>query len=119
MKNMSSLIQDVEQFAARLKEQRLHEIAQDPVSFRREALRTLSASLSRGPGRPPSAAITRALADRETGRPWSEIYRLCIPGYRDLSREAQRVAEENLRAAVRARRNARGRRNTGIDSLPK
>lgn len=42
---------------------------------------------------------------------WKEIYPLCIPGYRSLSVDSQRVAAENLRAAVRARRNARRRRN--------
>jgi hypothetical protein len=107
----SGLIQDVEQFAARLKRQRSNELAHDPAGFRREAVRVLRASLSPGPGRPPSIEVTRAITERTKGTAWSDIYPLCIARFGDLSPYAQRVAKENLRAAVRARRNSQRRRN--------
>ena len=110
------LIQKVEQLARRLKRQHTKELAQDPAGFRREAVRVFSALLSPGPGRPPLSNITLAAQEREKGTTWKIIYPMCIPEYATLSRDSQRVEAENLRAAVRSRRNAQRRRNATLNS---
>lgn len=112
------LTEKVRGFSERLKRAFAEKVTQDPAGFRREAVRVFRASLSPGPGRPPSADVTRAARERERGTAWSEIYPFCIPGHGDLSRDAQRIAEENLRAAVRARRNTRRRKILITDSSP-
>jgi hypothetical protein len=110
------LIQEVQQLAARLKRQRAKELAQDPAGFRREAVRAFRASLSPGPGRPRTPNVTLAEKLRDKGKPWQEIYPLCITNYAGLNVDSQRVEAENLRSAVRSRRNARRRRKPLLNS---
>jgi hypothetical protein len=108
---MRDLRQKVQQFAAQLKREFAEQHGQNAPSFRKQVVSTLSASLSPGPGRPPLPNITLAAEEREKGTPWKIIYPMCIPNYNALNRDSQRVEAENLRAAVRSRRNARRRRN--------
>jgi hypothetical protein len=112
----TGLSKDVEQFAARLKRKRSEELVRDPVAFRREAVRAFSASLSPGPGRRPEARVTLAANLRGQGKSWQEIYPVCIKSYSRLNVDSQRVEAENLRSAVRTRRNAQRRRNSPANS---
>jgi hypothetical protein len=111
-----SLTQEVQQLAARLKRQRAKELAQDPAGFRREAVRAFRASLSPGPGRPRTPNVTLAEELRQQKKSWQEIYPLCIENYPSLNVDSQRVEAENLRSAVRSRRNTRRRRNRSLNS---
>lgn len=115
---MRDLRQKVQQFAAQLKREFSEQLGQNAPGFRKQVVSTISALLSPGPGRPPLPNITLAAEEREKGTPWKIIYPMCIPNYNALNRDSQRVEAENLRAAVRARRNARRRRNSIANSSP-
>ncbi len=105
---MKDLSHEVEQFAAQLKFSEEHR--QNAPGFRKQVVSTLSASLSPGPGRPPEPNVTLAENLRHQGKLWPEVYPLCVDNYASLNRDSQRVAADNLRSAMHARRNARRRR---------
>jgi len=77
-----------------------------PRELARAAARLLQKHLPRGtPGRPKTAAVTKALSMFERrGRRWhASIFRTCIERYEKLSRGEQSYARQKLRSAVRRR----------------
>ena len=72
----------------------------------REVLRELRDEISprsKG-GRPPSRAVTTAIAMRTAGTTWPRVYEACIDGFRGLRPAERREKADQLRAAVRARK---------------
>ena len=55
---------------------------------------------------------------RKQSLDWAEIYSQCIPGYSQLPPASRRVAQDNLRAARRSRRNAKKRRKPPHGCFP-
>ena len=108
---------EVKRFAKRLLKLFAAEIASDPRAFKKRAIETLKRSLPPYPGRPTEQAITQAAILRGEGREWPEVYRLVIADHRHLDPATRRLAESNLRSAIRSRRNARKRRNVAGRSL--
>lgn len=114
---MNNLDRTVRSFAERLTREFPREIAQDPPAFKRRVVHDLKVSLPPYPGRPALESVSKATELREKKKAWREVYCACIPGYADLDRPNRHLAEYNLRAAVRSRRNARRRRKRG-ESIP-
>ncbi len=101
----------IRQIAACLKRDFAAEIARDAAAFKRRAVHRLKLHLPPGPGRPCLESVTRAADMRSQGKPWREIYHVCIPDYAKLDPASRQVAQWNLRNAVRSRRNSRRRRS--------
>lgn len=85
-------------------------IAADPTRFKKQVVYYLKRNLPPGPGRPAEDAITKAMELRTQGHSWQFIYQLCIANHLHLPPAERRVAQDNLRAACRSRRNAAKRR---------
>lgn len=100
----------VQRFAARLRRDFAPVIARDPKKFKRQVVFFLKRELPPGPGRPAEDATTRAIALRKQHVEWKAIYPQCIPHHSELPPAERRLAEQNLRAAPRSRRNAARRR---------
>ena len=107
---MRDPVSQIGRFGEKLRREFATEFDDDPAGFKQSAMRALSAALPLKRGRPAESNITLAADLLAQRKEWKEIYPQCIPAYRSLSRDSQRVAEENLRASVRSRRNARKRR---------
>ena len=116
---MTDPVSEVCKFGEQLRRQFATEFDSDPPGFKDRAMRALSSALPLKRGRPAETNITLAADLRAQDKEWKEIYPQCIPAHETLSREAQRIAEENLRAAVRSRRNAQRRRKPALDSFAK
>jgi hypothetical protein len=103
---------EAKQFAKRISKQFASEIASDPRSFKKQLTRIIKRNLPPFPGRPTEQSITHAARLRAEGNGWQDIYPVVIPNHAQLDPASRRVAESNLRSAIRSRRNARRRRNT-------
>ena len=100
----------MKQVGAHLRHLFSEDIAQDARRFKKLAVHHLRRSLPPFPGRPPEAALTKAIGLRKQGLEWKQIYPQCIPNHSSLPPTERRQAESNLRGACRSRRNARKRR---------
>jgi hypothetical protein len=85
-------------------------ISEDPKRFKKQAVYHLKRNLPPRPGRPMEDAISKAIEMRNQGYPWKQIYPVCIANHAVLPPAERRVAQDNLRAARRSRRNAAKRR---------
>ena len=97
-------------FAARLCSDFEQELGQDAPHFKRRVIHELKLALPPHAGRPRLDTATSATGLRFQGAPWKRIYPRCISDYCSLDRDSRRLAEYNLRCAVRSRRNAAQRR---------
>ena len=100
----------ISRFAARLQRQHSEEITKDPKKFKCRVVAFLRQKLPPFPGRPNEATITKAIELRKDAQEWQQIYPQCIPNHSRLEPAVRMQAESNLRAAIRARRNAARRR---------
>ena len=107
---MRDPLSQVGRFCEHFKRRFAHEFDKDPAGFKRRVMRGISKALSLKRGRRPESNISLAANLLAQGKEWREIYPLCIESHQSLGRDSRRIAEENLRAAVRSRRNARRRR---------
>jgi hypothetical protein len=83
-------------------------IDQDPGAFKNLTVRLVKKELPPHSGRPADEVITRASEIRKAGADWAHVYAECLPP--NLSGEDLVIAKENLRAALRARRNRHHKR---------
>jgi hypothetical protein len=109
---LTDLISQIGSFGEDLKRRFALEFEKDPPAFKQLVLCALSKAFVLKRGRRPESNITLAADLRAQGKEWREIYPLCIKNYPTLCRNSQRIEEENLRAAVRSRRNAQKRRTS-------
>jgi hypothetical protein len=105
-----NLAATIRRFVMKLQREHALEIERDARGFKRRAVSCFRRFLPPGAGRPCDEAISRADDLRGAGRPWREIYQLCVPGFSALDSTARQVAQSRLRSAVRSRRNIRRRR---------
>jgi hypothetical protein len=84
--------------------------SEDPKRFKQLAVYNLKRNLPPRPGRPMEDATSKAIEMRKQGYTWQQIYPVCIANHAVLPPAERRVAQENLRAARRSRRNAAKRR---------
>lgn len=108
---VDNLEQAVKRFALRLRREHAQEVRVDAKGFKKRVCELVRRNLPPFTGRPTEASITAAAELRKQNRQWKEIYPLVIFGHATLEPPVRRQAESNLRAALRSRRNARGRRN--------
>lgn len=106
----TDLGQVVGQFSSQLRRDFASEIAADPKGFKKRVVHWLRRSLPPFAGRPSEASITNAINLRLRGETWKQVYPQLIPSHSAMDAAVRRLAESNLRAAVRSRRNARRRR---------
>jgi hypothetical protein len=91
------LLDIVECFACHIRYIFSAELALDPAGFNKSVVSLFRSEFPSHPGRPREEAISRADYLHKQGRPWPEVYTgLGI---------VDPIAKENLRAAIRARRN--------------
>jgi hypothetical protein len=109
---LTDLSAQIGSFCEDLKRRFALDFETDPPAFKRLVMCALSKAFALKRGRRPESNITLAADLRAQGKKWCEIYPLCIKDYPRLNRDSQRIDEENLRAAVRARRNAQKRRTS-------
>jgi hypothetical protein len=102
----------VEDFAYRLREFFAPQMADDARAreFKKYAVLRLKTNLPPGPGRPPDAAITKAIQLRDQGTSWDGVSEACIPGFAELPRGKRQVLKSQLRDRCRSRRNTARRR---------
>ena len=115
----SSLDQYVRRFASRLLLEYGTDVSRDPKGFKKRVVALLRRNLPPFAGRPTEAAITLAINLRKKGLEWSAIYPSCIPRHASLPPAERQIAESNLRAARRSRRNATKRRKRLLNKTPK
>lgn len=85
-------------------------IGEDPVQFKKQGVYHLKRNPPPQPGRPMESAITRAIELHKVGHLWKHIYPQRIANHSGLPPAERGVAQDNLRAACRSRRNAAKRR---------
>jgi hypothetical protein len=110
----STCHQEVKTFATRLRKLFADEIAAEPRGFKKRVIEILKRSLPPFAGRPTEDSITIAIQLRAEGRSWPEVYSQVIVNHDKLDTANRRLAELNLRSALRARRNARKRVDRAI-----
>lgn len=103
---------EAKRFARRISKQFASEIATDPRGFKKHLTQIIKRNLPPFPGRPTEQSITQAARLKAGGNSWQDIYPVVIPDHAQMDLPTRRVAESNLRSAIRSRRNARRRRNT-------
>lgn len=108
MKKPAKLDQRVKSFCRELRHDFKDEFSKDVQGFRKNLLRLVKASFPLRPGRPRNTVISEAFRIRAEGKGWNEVFKACLRA--DLRGAERRVAELNLRCAVRARKKARIRR---------
>ena len=75
----------IRRFAAQLARDYADDLARDPRGFRYRVVSLFRSAIpGPRPGRPGLPEVTRAIAMRERGEPWSRVYFECIPGYLTL-----------------------------------
>lgn len=106
----------VQDLTSRLKEQHGQLLADDDHAreFKKYIVRRIKADLPPGPGRPPNAAITKAMQLRDQGVSWGDVCLECIPDFNELPIGKRQVLKSELRSRCRSRRNtARRRKSVG------
>jgi hypothetical protein len=103
---------EAKRFAKRISKLFASEIASDPRGFKKQLTQTIKRNLPPFPGRPTEQSITLAAKLKAGDTGWRDIYPVVIPDHAQMDPPTRRVAESNLRSAIRSRRNARRRRNT-------
>lgn len=102
---------EAKRFANRISVQFASEIASDPRGFKKQLTQIIKRNLPPFSGRPTEQSITQAARLKAGGNSWQDIYPVVIPDHAQMDPPTRRVAESNLRSAIRSRRNARRRRN--------
>lgn len=108
MKSRAKLKRSVRAYASELRAEFSREIARDERAFKKRVVRLIKDHLPPGPGRPPGQAITRAADLRRKGKTWQQIYAVCLLDAPDQN--SRRIAQWQLRDAVRKRLGVRRRR---------
>jgi hypothetical protein len=102
---------EAKRFAKRISKLFASEIASDPRGFKKQLTQTIKRNLPPFPGRPTEQSITLAAKLKAGGNGWQDIYPAVLPDHAQMDPPTRRLAESNLRSAIRSRRNARRRRN--------